>query len=232
MAAAHLTAEQQALVALQQEMAQTRSQLLEVSQKFDSLSNAHQTLQGAHDTLRVDSDRLLRQRQGQIEAIENRLTTLLGKQQCDLLDLKSMKPTVFKGERSEKWKPWARKTKAYCNGKNEGFRAALEWAEKQASEIVNFTGCPWDRAQHNDAKLHDFLSTILGGHAAITADTPGLEGRGFEVWRQLHVQYSPQGATYETDMLQSLMSQAPTRDMNGLADAVVKFEYDWRKYEQ
>ena len=89
-----------------------------------------------------------------------------------------------------------------------------------------------DKAEMNDSKLHDFLGTILGGHAAITGDTPGLEGKGFEVWRLLHQQYSPQGATYETDMLQGLMSQTPARDMNTLADSVVKFEYEWRKYEQ
>ena len=73
---------------------------------------------------------------------------------------------------------------------------------------------------------------VLGGHAVMIADMPGLEGRGFEVWRLLHAQYAPGGANYEVDMLQALMTQSPAKDMPALCDAVAKFEYDWRKYEQ
>ena len=129
MAAAPQTAEQQALVALQQEMADTRAQLAVVSSRFDQLAGAHQAAQAAHnalkiahDQLRADAGRVLGERQTQIQDLERSLASLLKKQHCDLLDLKAMKPTGFSGAKHEKWKPWARKTKAYCNAKHAGFR--------------------------------------------------------------------------------------------------------------
>ena len=158
--------------------------------------------------------------------MESSIAQLLRKQHCDLLDLKAMKPTSFKGEKAERWKPWARRTKAYCNAKHPGFRSALEWAEQQQSEILDFTGCPWERASAMNSALYEFLCQSLGGHAAVLADTPGLEERGFEVWRQLHAQYAPAGANYEMDMLQDLMSQTQAKDMPSLAEAAVKFEHD------
>ena len=226
------TQEQQALIALQGEMQQTRAQLALVSTRFDQLAGAHQNLQVAHDNLRADSDRVLGVRADEIKELERSLAGLLRKQHCDLLDLKAMKPTTFKGDRNEKWKPWARKTKAYCNAKHPGFRSALEWAEKQQTEILTFAGCPWNRAEAMDSSLYEFMCQCLGGHAVLLADTPGMEDRGFEVWRKAHALYSPHGAYYETDMLQNLMSQTMAKDMSSLADAVGKFEYDWRKYEQ
>ena len=66
----------------------------------------------------------------------------------------------------------------------------------------------------------------------LIADTPGMQDRGFEVWRKAHETYSPAGAQYETDMLQSLMSQSQARDMNQLADMIGKFKYEWKRYEQ
>ena len=82
-----------------------------------------------------------------------------------------------------------------------------------------------------NSSLFEFLGQTLGGHAALVADTPGLEDRGFEVWRLLHEQYAPVGANYETDMLQALMSRKPTSNMTTRADALTQYEHDWRKYE-
>ena len=92
-----------------------------------------------------------------------------------------MKPDRFSGQRNEAWKPWARKFKAYCNGKRQGFRSALEWSELQTTALTDFSSCPWAQALAADAKLHDFLCATLGGEAGLLAETPGLEGQGFEV---------------------------------------------------
>ena len=143
-----------------------------------------------------------------------------------------MKPSVFKGERTEKWKPWARRIKAYCNAKQAGFKKAIEWAEKETTEITSLSACPWNRAADLDAVFYEFLSQSLAGHAALILDRRDLEDRGFEVWRRAHAMYSPVGAQYETDMLQSLMDQSPAKDMGKLADSITKFEHDWRRYEQ
>ena len=118
------------MIALQQEVEQTRNQLLSLGQRFDGLAQAHTTLQQGHDNLSFHTGTALAQRQQEIQEIGDKMKNLQFKQQFDLLDLKNMRPEMFKGNRGENWRPWARKFKAYCNGKSEGFRTALEWAEK------------------------------------------------------------------------------------------------------
>ena len=130
------TPEQPALVALQQELAQSRAQVLAVTQRLDSLTQSHQLLNS-------EADRLFREKADQISALQTRLSATLFKQGFDLLDLKSMLPERFDGKRNDAWKLWQRKFKAYCNGKAQGFRAALEWAEPQSGPVQgNFHGCP------------------------------------------------------------------------------------------
>ena len=132
--ASQMTAEQQAITALQADLAMTRDQVLQVTRRFDQLNDAHQRLAN-------DSDRLFREKKDEIQDLEVRLHNLLGKQKNDfeLLDLKAMKPEKFKGSRNEPWKPWARRFKAYCNGKAVGFRSALDWAERQDQEILSLS---------------------------------------------------------------------------------------------
>ena len=194
------TPEQQALVALQQELAQSRAQVLAVTQRLDQLTQSHQQLNS-------EADRLFREKADQISALETRLSATLFKQGFDLLDLKSMRPERFDGKRNEAWKPWQRKFKAYCNGKAQGFRSALEWAELQPGPLQgNFHGCPWPKVLDADAKLHDFLCATLGGVAGLLAETVGLEGQGFEVWRRLSAKYAPTGGQFEIDTLIQLLN--------------------------
>ena len=224
-----LSPEQQAIVTLQSDLAMTRDQVLQVTRRFDELNTAHQQLAS-------DSDRLFREKKDEIDSLEMRLHGMLGKQKSDfeLLDLKSMKPEKFKGSRNEPWKPWARRFKAYCNGKATGFRSALDWAERQDREIDNLTGsnCPWEKAQQADEKLHDFLCATLAGDAVLLVDTPGLETRGFECWRLLSQKYSPNGEQHEIDALMSLLSPKPAKDLASLGGALSRFEHDWRQYEK
>ena len=86
--------EQQALAALQQELAASRAVTLQLTQRFDALAAAHQSLNS-------EADRLFREKADQIAALEQRLTATLFKQTFDLLDLKSMKPERFSGQRNE-----------------------------------------------------------------------------------------------------------------------------------
>ena len=105
------TAEQIALAAVQAEMAQTRAQLQHVSARFDQLNGSHAALQQAHRALHDEAARLYNERAAEIRALERSIQSLLKRQHCDLLDVQAMKPTVYKGERNEKWKPWARRIK-------------------------------------------------------------------------------------------------------------------------
>ena len=229
---AQQTPEQQAMIALQNEMATMRAQMNLVSTRYDQLNTAHSALQAAHESLRNDAGRVLNERAEEIKQLEKSIGGLLRKQNCDLLDIGTLKPTEFRGGRDEKWRPWAKKLKAYCNAKQNGFKRALEWAETQATEILDLGSCPWDRARDLDETLFDFLQQCLRGHAGLIADRKELEGRGFEVWRRAHQTYAPMGAQYETDMLQAIFSQGPVKDMQKLAEATAKFEHVWRKYEQ
>ena len=196
-----------------------------ITQRFD-------TLQGAHTQLASESNRLFINKAAEIANLEQRLAQTLTKQKTDfeLLDLKSMKPEKFKGTRSEPWKPWARRFKAYCNGKSLGFRGALDWAEAQQGEIQSFHGCPWDKAEFADEKLHDFLCNTLAGEAVLLVDTPGLETRGFECWRLLSTKYSPNGGQHELDALMSLLAPKPARGLAELGGAISRFEHDWQQY--
>ena len=169
---------EQAVIQLQAELANTRTQMQTMAQQHDAL-------QSAHMALRSETDALFRQKQMEIATSEQKLERLLFNQKFDLLDAKAMQPDNFKGRRTEAFKPWARKLRAYCNAKKGGFRKALEWAGKKTSEITDLTHCPWDQALHADAKLHDFLLMVLEEDAQVLVETPQLECRGFEAWRLL-----------------------------------------------
>ena len=141
-------------------MEQTRTQLLGLGQRFDALAQAHTALQQGHDNLSFHTGTALAQRQQQIQEIEDKLKNMQFKQQFGLLDLKNMRPEMFKGNRGEIWRPWARKFK------------------KEQNEIPShLPSCPWDKGQAADSKLHDFLLATLGGKAVMLVETPGLEGR-------------------------------------------------------
>ena len=161
-----MTAEQQALVALQQDLDASRNQVMLVTQRLDALTTSHQLLN-------TEADRLFREKAAEIQALEQRLSATLFAQKFDLLDLKTMMPEHFAGKRNEAWKPWQRNFKAYCNGKAQGFRSALEWAELQQQPLQgNFHGCPWGKAQEADAKLHDFLAGNRDGFAYVDGGVP------------------------------------------------------------
>ena len=128
MAAAPMTAEQQALAALQAEMAQTRAQLAAVGTRFDQLQTMYTNLQQAHDKLRDDAGRVINEKADQIGELERSIANLNRRHGCELVDLTAMKPANFEGKRGECWRPWARKVKAYCEAKQHGFKKALDWA--------------------------------------------------------------------------------------------------------
>lgn len=109
------TAEQQAIVALQSELGAVRAQVAAVTTAYDALKGAHEALNSA-------SSRLLGERATEIKASEDRLRTLIFRQKFDLLESKDLKPDKFSGGRTECFKPWSKKLKAYCNSKAHGFQ--------------------------------------------------------------------------------------------------------------
>jgi hypothetical protein len=132
---AAMSPEAAALLVLQREMVETRSQVTLLTNSYDALKGAHDALNLAAQQALADKDRL-------ISEAESRLRNMMFKQQFDLLDSKELKPDGFKGRASETFKPWAKKFKAFCNSKRSGFRAALEWAEKQATPVLQASDVP------------------------------------------------------------------------------------------
>ena len=141
-----MSPEAQAVGVLQQEIAETHAH---VSQ----LTNSYEALKITHDALNLAAQQALADKEQKIQESESRLRSLISRQQFDLLDSKELKPDHFR----EPFKPWQRKFKAFYNSKRTGFRAALEWAESQATEITNSSQVPWDHAEGAGPKLQDFL---------------------------------------------------------------------------
>ena len=82
---AAMSPEAQALGVLQQEMAETRAH---VSQ----LTNFYEALKSAHDALNLVAQQALAYKEQKIQESENRLQSLIFRQQLDLLDSKEPKP--------------------------------------------------------------------------------------------------------------------------------------------
>ena len=97
--AAQLSAEQQAIVDLQAEMTRVTDQLMRVSAAHDGLQAAHTALNNAAAAAMADKDT-------KIKESEDRLRSLLFRQQFDLLESKDMKPATFKGKITDAFKPW------------------------------------------------------------------------------------------------------------------------------
>ena len=110
---------------------------------------------------------------------------MIFRQQFDLLDAKELKQVKSCGRAAEHFKPWQRKGTAFCQSRRTCFRAALEWAETQGTEILNATLVPWDHAEAAAAKLQDFLLQILNGNALLLIDKPALNEGSWESWRLL-----------------------------------------------
>ena len=219
------TPEQAAIMVLQNELAQTRQAVQAGAAAHDALQRAHEALNNAAQAALADKDRMIKE-------VEDRLRTLVFRQGFDLLDAKDLKPEHFRGRQTEAFRPWQKRFKAFCNSKRSGFRAALEWAEQQTTEIADPSHSGWEEATAAAPKLHDYLLQVLEEQALLLIDKPILEGRGFESWRLLVQQYSPSGGAYELDSMMALMTVNQCKTLHELPGAVSKFERDIDLYER
>ena len=91
-------------------------------------------------------------------------------EKLDLIDSKTLSPAVFSGARSENFKAWAKKIKAYTNAKLPGYRQALDLTEKlgkdKAVDAGVRTSWGWPEADKADARFHDMLLMITAREAA------------------------------------------------------------------
>ena len=118
--------------------------------------DGHESLKAAHDALNIAAQGALADKEQKIQDAETRLRNLIFRQQFDLLDANELKTDKFRGLATEPFKPWQRKFKAFCNSKRWGFRAALEWAEKESTPIVDLSTVPWNPRRSRSSQTPRF----------------------------------------------------------------------------
>ena len=152
----------------------------------------------------------------------------------DLIDTKAMSPNIFSGDRSENFKQWVKKVKAYCNARLAGYRRALEATEKltkdQVVDAALFTQWDWKDVVEADSKLHDLLLIVTGGEANGIVET--VPGRGFEAWRLLNNRYNAVGELYTFDKMNAIMKQSPAKNISEIPAAIARFEKDLKIFRE
>ena len=110
----------------------------------------------------------------------------------ELVDVQTMRPVIFNGFKAENFKAWAKRVNSFTNGKLNGFRSALEAAEKlgkyTAVDIDLMQSWDWISAVVADSKLHDMLLMITAGEAQGIVES--VPEQGSEAWRLLSVRYN------------------------------------------
>ena len=152
----------------------------------------------------------------------------------DLLNLKSIQAETFSSKEGGAWKPWAKRTKLYLDGKVQGFRSAISAAERMTEEIPagpsHFTD--WPMRGEADKQPHTFLLHQTQGRALQIAEEPGIDGRGFEAWRRMKEEFEPKGGAYEMKVMQCLMSPSKSKNLASLYDDIRQWETRIFKWEQ
>ena len=219
-------ATQQAIIALRDELNLTRQALQQVQQDNNGLRQAQAALE-------QNTAAVLQAQMQQVTGMEERLKKTLHVQRMDLLNLKNYKPEGFTGKEGEAWNPWTKKVKLFLNGKAPGFRQALKWCEDCQAEIDPsvLARMPWDMKDAANEQLHELLLSNLDGRALQIVEAPGLEGRGFECWRQLKAEFEPSGGHWEVKVTTGLMNPSRAKDMPALSEAITKWQNRVIKWE-
>ena len=169
---------------------------------------------------------------------EQQITRLLAQpmdqqRRIELVDVKTMSPEKFKGERSENFKTWAKKVKAYTNAKTSGYRQALESAEKMAKDapVTASVMASWNWADAEEAslKFYEMLLLITEGEAQVIVESAA--GQGFEAWRLLSVRYDSAGELYTFDKVNAMMRQTQAKHISDMPASIAKFEKDIKTFE-
>ena len=145
---------------------------------------------------------------------------------------KNIDPQNFTGKDSENYKEWAKHVKNYLNTQKRGFRKALEFAEKQGTEIEedDVELMAWEHAAEADEALYDYLCIITSDRALILVEqTPE---RGFEAWRQLAKRHNPAGGQLELARMQHLLHRTACKSLMELPAAVDIFEKEIEAYNR
>ena len=184
------------------------------------------------DELKATSERALLEMNNKVEEAKREARSDNGGRdyKSKLINNRDMKCGVFTGK--EAYKPWAKKVKAYCNGLVSGFRAALDWAEKQTNVIdqTEMSATNWQFINEADQELYDLLVMVTAEDALTIVELSA--NHGFEAWRTLFRRMDPVGEDYEFEAAESLMSRPRCKDIVELPAAIERWQRDMNAYQE
>ena len=227
-------------------------QMREMAQRIEALMSQNERLSVAHDQLTAElqqkieaASAIIRNEHQRTNAeLHNRLFLAeqkLGEAQrlgqggdrrINLIDIKTMSPGSFSGKHREHFKEFARKFKAYCDGRCKGYKKALKWAELQKTPISteDVALLEWPVAEEADTALTNLLLQVTTDEPNCIADR--LDERGFEAWRQLVARYDPYDDTNELENMGQILSVKRCKGMKDVPEAVAQWERELRIYSE
>ena len=201
---------------------------------MDQLNAHNQRIATAHDELKITTEHSIGLLRLQLAAADAKASAAKhqDKDDCQLVDLKTVKPPVYGAERTESYKMFNKKFKAFADSRREGFRDALEWVEKQSGvmDLPTIQSMQWNVAEVANKKLYNILIMLCSGEALVIVENH--KNMGFEAWRKLKERFDPMGETFVFDKLTNLMRRERCKDIKELPAAIGKWELEMRRYEE
>ena len=191
-------------------MASAEQQLADLQELVNVLQQQIVTLGTGLDSSRLEVETLRSQSKtafDRFEQTEKRIDNSGRNHRNKLVDAKGARPEVYNNDRT-KFKQWARRVKAYCNGLTPGMRKVMAQAEQHDYVLTEqyIDDMDIDDAQELDSELYDLLMTITDGESqTMVENTPGEEP-GFEAWRKVVRWFDPTNSLNEMDKVNQLIS--------------------------
>ena len=110
-------------------LAESATKVGDFQELFRRVLKHNEQLQTQLNSLQVNTDAAVARLTFQNETLQKQNmsdTSVYMDKALTLVDPKTMCPSAFNGSKTELYKPWAKKVKAYVNSKRAGFRDALD----------------------------------------------------------------------------------------------------------
>ena len=221
---------------LQIQLTATQQRVILAESHASELAEELQKLRGETDVqlqkLRAETDTAFKQMNIRSDEAMRLAGVYVKHEDVSLVDMKTMQPYTFAGKAAESYRCWAKKVKAFCNARKDGFRQALESVERETEPVdyATINSMNWAPATQANTRLFDFLITIVADDALIIVENH--PGQGFEAWRALSKRYDPAGEQFMFDRMTSLLARERCRDIGELPGAIEKWTRDLGMYEK
>ena len=153
-----------------------------------------------------------------------------GGKEVNVVDIKTLKPPMFKGTSSDSFPAWAKKANNYLDSNCDGIRRALEKIEFEKEMIDEFAleSLELQGADRIDKQLNQFLLAYTD-LAAMTS-VENAHGSGFEAWRRLTAEYDPMSAQAGFNKMGNLMHPPKSKNEFEVSMRVEQWEAEEKRY--